>query len=96
MNEKINERQRDTFSSGEKEKLSLSDLQQEQHGHASVLGAMFLKSMPLLRRELNAFVEEHNCHRKQRGRLTPQGIPEDLYSFPESKRTFVFYLCYTS
>ena len=43
--------------------------------------------MPLLRKELQEFVEEHNCHRirKQRGKKTPQGIPEDLYNFPELK-----------
>ena len=33
---------------------------------------------------MSEFVEEHNSHRirKQRDRLTPQGIPEDLYQFP--------------
>lgn len=43
--------------------------------------------MPLLRKELQQFVEEHNSHRirKQRGKKTPQGIPEDLYNFPELK-----------
>lgn len=43
--------------------------------------------MPLLRKELQEFVEEHNSHRirKQRGKKTPQGIPEDLYNFPELK-----------
>ena len=43
--------------------------------------------MPLLRQELTGFVEEHNAHRirKQHGKKTPQGIPEDLYSFPELK-----------
>ncbi|KAJ7358938.1 hypothetical protein OS493_020779 [Desmophyllum pertusum] len=43
--------------------------------------------MPLLRKELGEFVEEHNSHRirKQHGKKTPQGIPEDLYNFPELK-----------
>ena len=45
--------------------------------------------MPLIRKELTEFVEEHNSHRirKQRDRLTPQGIPEDLYQFPENYGT---------
>ena len=41
--------------------------------------------MPLIRNELKWFVEEHNSHRirKQKDRKTPQGIPEDLYTFPD-------------
>ena len=48
--------------------------------------------MPLLRKELREFVEEHNAHRirKQRGKKTPQGIPEDVYSFPELKGMVAF------
>ena len=48
--------------------------------------------MPPLRKELREFVEEHNAHRirKQRGKKTPQGIPEDLYSFPELKGMVAF------
>ena len=41
--------------------------------------------MPLIHNELKWFVEEHNTHRirKQKDRKTPQGIPEDLYTFPD-------------
>ena len=41
--------------------------------------------MPLLRKELAWFIKEHNSHRirKQKDRKTPQGVPEDLYAFPE-------------
>ncbi|XP_048584290.1 uncharacterized protein LOC5506459 [Nematostella vectensis] len=55
---------------------------QGNHLHRQCLQYVF---MPLLRRELKEFVEEHNSHRirRQKDRLTPQGIPEDLYSFPE-------------
>ena len=47
---------------------------------------------PPLRKELREFVEEHNAHRirKQRGKKTPQGIPKDLYSFPELKGMVAF------
>ncbi len=40
--------------------------------------------MPLMRQELKWFIDEHNSHRirKQKDRKTPQGIPEDLYNFP--------------
>ena len=37
-----------------------------------------------MRQELKWFIDEHNSHRirKQKDRKTPQGIPEDLYNFP--------------
>lgn len=39
--------------------------------------------MPLLRKELREFVEEHNVHRirKQRGKKTPQGFPRTCTVF---------------
>ena len=41
--------------------------------------------MPLIRNELTWFVTAYNSHRirKQKDRKTPQGVPEDLYAFPE-------------
>ncbi|XP_077869374.1 uncharacterized protein LOC144360579 [Saccoglossus kowalevskii] len=41
--------------------------------------------MPILEEELSEFADEWNSHRirKQRNQLRPNGVPEDLYSFPE-------------
>nr|XP_006811431.1 PREDICTED: uncharacterized protein LOC100373500 [Saccoglossus kowalevskii] len=41
--------------------------------------------MPLLEDELNCFADEWNSHRirKQKEQLRPNGVPEDLYQFPE-------------
>ena len=41
--------------------------------------------LPLLQNELNDFKEQHNSHRirKQKDRRVPNGVPDDLYLFPE-------------
>ncbi|XP_077865488.1 uncharacterized protein LOC144352201 [Saccoglossus kowalevskii] len=41
--------------------------------------------MPLLEKELESFADEWNSHRirKQKEQLRPNGVPEDLYKFPE-------------
>ncbi|XP_006825261.1 uncharacterized protein LOC102807718, partial [Saccoglossus kowalevskii] len=42
--------------------------------------------MPLIKKELDDFVDEWNTHRirKQNRVLRPCGIPEDIYNFPEN------------
>lgn len=48
--------------------------------------------MPLIQNELKWFVDEHNSHRirKQKDRKTPQGIPDDLYNFPNHFGKVIF------